>query len=201
LEAASEASKVPVNVSWEPFLLNPNMPEEGEPIVDHLVKKYGPAAKQRFNDPNSSMKESGRAVGIEFTNNRRVLNTIRAHTLIEYVKKDLDKNEKANEIMENLYQRYFERGENINSVELLQEVARESGQVEVPAEVIEDTKRHDDVRARDLQVKRGGVHGVPFFIIEQNNGGQPVSFSGAYPPAFIAEQLIDASGSDDSNKE
>jgi predicted DsbA family dithiol-disulfide isomerase len=52
-----------------------------------------------------------------------------------------------------------------------------------------------------LQVKRGGVQGVPFFIIEQNNGGQPASFSGAYPPAFIAEQLIDASGSGDSNKE
>jgi predicted DsbA family dithiol-disulfide isomerase len=175
------------------------MSQEGEPMIEHLVKKYGPSAQDRFNDPDSSMKKMGRAVGIEFTDDRRIHNTIRAHTLVEYVKKDLDKNEKANAIMEDLYQRYFERGENIDSVQLLQQVAREAGQVEVAAEVIEDSKRHDEVREQDLQVKRDGVHGVPFFIIEQNNGAQSVSFSGAYPPAFIAEQLIDASGGDDED--
>lgn len=169
------------------------MPEQGEPIVEHLIQKYGPSAKQRFNDPNSSMKQSGRAVGIEFTNDRRVYNTIKAHTLIEYVKNDLKENEKANMIMEDLYGRYFEHGENISSVQVLQGVAQTAAGVVVPQEVLEDSRRHDEIREKDRNAKQGGVHGVPFFIIE-NGGGQPVSFSGAYPPAFIAEQLIDASG-------
>jgi len=170
------------------------MPEEGEDVAEHLIKKYGPSAMQRFNDPNSSMKVSGRAVGIEFTNDRRIYNTIKAHTLIEYVKNDLQENEKANAIMEDLYARYFEQGQNIGSIELLQQVGEKAtGQV-VPAQILEDPERHAAIRENDMKAKRGGVHGVPFFIIEKNGGGQPVSFSGAYPPAFIAEQLIDASG-------
>lgn len=169
------------------------MPPEGEDIVEHLTKKYGPAAPQRFNDPNSSMKQSGRAVGIEFTNDRRVYNTIKAHTLVEYVKNDLKDNDKANAIMEDLYGRYFEKGENIDTVSLLQSVAEESGHT-VDAQVLEDSKRHEEIRAKDMSVKRRGVHGVPFFIIEKNGEKESVNFSGAYPPAFIAEQLIDASG-------
>jgi predicted DsbA family dithiol-disulfide isomerase len=169
------------------------MPEEGEDIMEHLVKKYGPAAEKRFNDPNSSMKQSGRAVGIEFTNDRRIYNTLKAHTLVEYVKNELKDNEKANAIMEDLYGRYFEKGENIDSVELLQQVAQKAGH-SVDAQVLEDPKRHSNILEKDMQVKRRGVHGVPFFIIENNGDGESVNFSGAYPPAFIAEQLIDASG-------
>lgn len=187
---------VPVKISWLPFLLNPNMGPEGEDIVEHLTKKYGPSAKQRFNDPNSSMKQSGRAVGIEFTNNRRVYNTLKAHTLIEYVKNDLNDNEKANIIMEDLYGRYFERGENIDSVEVLQQVAENAG-CTVDAQVLEDSSRHQEIREKDMDVKRRGVSGVPFFMIEKNDVGESspsINFSGAYPPPFIAEQLIDASG-------
>lgn len=116
---------------------------------------------------------------------------------MEYVKRDLDQNEKANAIMESLYERYFERGENIDNVELLQQVARESGQVEVPTEVVEDPKRHDQIRELDMQTKTSGVHSVPYFIIEQNDGGRPVTFSGTCSPAFIAEHLIDASGEEE----
>jgi len=126
------------------------MPEEGEDIVEHLTKKYGPSAQQRFNDPNSSMKQSGRAVGIEFTNDRRVYPTIKAHTLIEHVKNDLSDNEKANSIMNDLYERYFEQGENVSSVDLLQQVAT-SANVNVSKEIINDDQRHAQIRELDMQ--------------------------------------------------
>ena len=47
------------NLDRLPFLLNPDMPEEGEPIAEHLSRKYGPSAMQRFNDPNSSLRVMG----------------------------------------------------------------------------------------------------------------------------------------------
>ena len=53
------------------------MPEEGEDIKEHLIRKYGPSAAQRFNDPNSQLRKMGRDVGIEFTNDRKAVNTKR----------------------------------------------------------------------------------------------------------------------------
>jgi predicted DsbA family dithiol-disulfide isomerase len=170
------------------------MSAEGEDLLEHLTKKYGPSATQRFGDANSPLRQSGRAVGIEFTNDRKIYNTIRAHTLVEYVKNDLNDNDKANSIMEDLYGRFFVKGQNIDSVELLQQVAQTAG-YHVPTEILEDPKRHDQVRQKDMQAKRSGVRGVPFYVIEQNSGGTPVGFSGAMPPAFLAEQLLDVHAS------
>ena len=40
-------------------------------------------------------------------------------------------------------------------------------------------KYKSDVMQKDYQMKRLRVGGVPFFIIENQNGGRPVAFSGA----------------------
>ena len=50
------------HVHWKPFLLNPGMPDEGEPLEQHLRKKYGDAAIQRFLSSDSPLKQAGRAV-------------------------------------------------------------------------------------------------------------------------------------------
>lgn len=42
------AGEFDFRVRWKPFLLNPDMADEGEPIEQHLRKKYGDAATQRF---------------------------------------------------------------------------------------------------------------------------------------------------------
>ena len=33
-------------ISWKPFLLNPNVPEEGMPVEEMLKRKYGPRTAQ-----------------------------------------------------------------------------------------------------------------------------------------------------------
>lgn len=40
-------------------------------------------------------------------------------------------------------------------------------------------KYRAEVMHKDNQMKRMRVGGVPFFIIENQNGGRPVAFSGA----------------------
>jgi hypothetical protein len=50
------------HVHWKPFLLNPGMPDEGEPLEQHLRNKYGDAAIQRFLSDDSPLKQAGRAV-------------------------------------------------------------------------------------------------------------------------------------------
>jgi predicted DsbA family dithiol-disulfide isomerase len=185
-----EVASSSIRLEWEPFLLNPNVPEEGEPILDHLTKKYGTSAVRRFADPHSPMMEMGRAVGIEFTNNRNVYPTIRAHCLVEYLK-ETNQNDKANEFMEKIFHRYFVEGANINSLDVLKDIA--ARECNIPAskalEVMNDENRKQQIMYKDRQYKHRGVSGVPFFMIHMVEGRPPVSFSGAQPAEVIAEGL------------
>ena len=170
------------------------MPEEGEDIKEHLIRKYGPSAAQRFNDPNSQLRKMGRDVGIEFTNDRKAVNTKRAHALMEYIKeKD---NDLANEFMEDMYKAYFVHGKDINDPTILKEIAiqdKYNTVIEGKEEIVINAMRDDYVAAVSKQAdsirSKFGISGVPFFMVHPNKGGTPVAFSGAYPVDIIAEQL------------
>jgi predicted DsbA family dithiol-disulfide isomerase len=194
LEAASQASGVKVHLEWLPFLINPNQPDdEGEDIQTHLIKKYGPSAADGFNDPNNRLRVMGRKVGIEFNNDRKIVNTKRAHALVELLKAK-GEHDSANKLMVDLYQSYFERGENINDEILLTEkVVQSYGVTETEAQLAMDEPTLVDIAKQDRKVKSTyGVSEVPFYMIHPNNGGMPVTLSGAYPPEIIAEQLEEA---------
>ena len=64
LDSATEtlSAEFEFHVHWKPFLLNPHMPEEGEPFEQHIRKKYGDAAVTRFLSSDSTLKQAGRAV-------------------------------------------------------------------------------------------------------------------------------------------
>jgi predicted DsbA family dithiol-disulfide isomerase len=196
LEKASAIAGVQVQLEWEPFMLNPNLKEEGEDLKEHLEKKYGARGVANFGDRNSHMYRAGRDVGINFTSDRNVYPTVKAHSLVEYVKtKD---NDKANQIMEELYKRYFEKGENINSPQVLTAIATQFGiDTEEAQQAIADPELNSLVRQKDQAYKsRTGVSGVPYYIIERNSGGsRPIAFSGAQPADIIAEQLAEAAES------
>lgn len=192
LEAASEASGVKVNLEWLPFLLNPHMSDEGEEFAKYYLGKYGPGAQATFLDPNSRLKVMGRQAGIEFTNNRRILNSRRAHALVELIKNKHGV-EKANELMVDFYKSYFENGENINDKALLWEKVKDYGVGKDEADVAMAEPNLIGIMKQDESNKRMyGVSGVPYFMIHPNDGGEPVTFSGAYPPEMIAEHLIQA---------
>jgi predicted DsbA family dithiol-disulfide isomerase len=85
------------------------MADEGEDITEHLVKKYGQRVATNFGNPDSYLDRAGREVGIQFTSDRNVYPTIKAHALMEHVKKT--DNDKANQIMEKMYHLYLKREE------------------------------------------------------------------------------------------
>jgi predicted DsbA family dithiol-disulfide isomerase len=40
------AGEFAFTIQWHPFQLNPDMPPEGEPILEHLTRKYGRSAEE-----------------------------------------------------------------------------------------------------------------------------------------------------------
>jgi predicted DsbA family dithiol-disulfide isomerase len=147
----------------------------------------------QLDNPDNSIAKAGRAVGIQFTNQRNMYPTVQAHALMEHVKKN--DNDKANALMEIMYSEYFEKGVNINHVDVLTALAERVGLDKVEAKAaIENQELQALVRKKDQMYKtQMRVSGVPFFIIEPNNGDRPIAFSGAQPPEIIAEQLETAS--------
>lgn len=189
MEQAVESSGVKIRLEWEPFLLNPDMEDEGEDLKEHITNKYGASAAKGFGDPNSNLFKSGRAVGINFTSDRNIYPTASAHALMEHVK--LTDNDKANKLMETMYEEYFCKGVNINSVDVLADIATK---LEIDKDkavaVCSDKELQKQVKIKDRKFKTSmGISGVPFFIIQPNKGGRPFGFSGAQPAEIIAEQL------------
>ena len=169
------------------------MSEEGEGLKEHLAKKYGASAAASFGKPDSPLIRMGEKVGIHFNNDRKMQNTIKAHILVEYLNEKGDI-EKANELMEHLYEAYFVNAENINSVEVLSRLGSRVGlEPSVVQELVSDTARREAILYADHQAKRQlRVSGVPFFIIGDEDQRQPVAFSGAQPVSVISEVLLEA---------
>jgi predicted DsbA family dithiol-disulfide isomerase len=162
-----------------------------------LRRKYGPRGEAMLDDPNSHLMQAGRAVGIRFVTERNVYPTVRAHALMESLK-DSAQNDKANRLMEELYKAYFERAENINDVDKVAEIAASLGiDKDTAKAAMLDAKLQADVKEKDSYYKNvWGVSGVPYFLIERNDGKPEIRFSGAQPIDIIAEQLEEAAGSD-----
>jgi predicted DsbA family dithiol-disulfide isomerase len=193
LEEAAKVAQVKVNLTWEPFFLNKNTPEEGEDLEEHLAKKYGTRAVQSMRNPNNYLHSAGRKVGIQFNNERKIISTAKSHALIEYAKEEKD-NDTANKIMEELFHRYFENGENVNATDVLVDIASHHGiDKEAAEQAIQDDKFHYSVNEKDeLHKRQMRISGVPFFVIERKDGKRPIGFSGAQPIDVIAEQLEEA---------
>ena len=141
--------------------------------------------------PDSHLKRAGEAVGIHFNMDRKMYPTIRAHALLEHVKKQ--DNEKSNQLMELLYDQYFVKGANINDEATLVSVA---GEIGVSSEdvhtALSNKEGRDDIVRKDMSVKQRGVSGVPFFILGDD---EDITFSGAQPAEFIAQKLKEAASS------
>ena len=66
-------------------MLNTNMADEGEDLREHIVNKYGPRGARMVDDPNNHLMQSGRQVGIAFTNKRRIYPTIKVSQVMSVV--------------------------------------------------------------------------------------------------------------------
>jgi len=163
------------------------MDDQGQDLETYISNKFGPQGLQMVRNPNAHIYQSGRAVGIEFLRQRNVVPTQRAHALVEYVK-EKEGNERANAFMEVLFHQYFEKGENINSINTLLDLVQPFVSSLPDPSVLEE--RRSNVEGKDLAYKRG-IRGVPYFSIEQE-GDRPVQFSGAQPVDLMVEVLEEA---------
>ena len=184
-EAALDAPGMPqqLAISWRPFELNPDMPEDGMERAAYRLKKFGPEKSRQL---DLQMAETGRAAGITFAFDKmkRTPNTRLAHRLIWEAERQGGQ-PVQNALVNRLFAGYFEDGANIGSIDTLLSFGKEAGLDDKGAKVA----LHDDASLEavlDLEDAglRMGIQGVPFFILVNK-----YAISGAQPPELWRDAL------------
>lgn len=165
-------------IRWHPFQLNPQTPAEGVDRAEYLARKFG--GGERLREMDAKMKEVGRGEGIEFHQEKilKTPNTLNVHRLIWWA----GRAGKQDALVENLFRAYFTEGRDIGEPAVLARVAGESGfNAGEAAAFLEGEEGRTEVLKEEEDIKRAGVRGVPFFIL---NGR--AFLEGAEPPeAFV----------------
>jgi predicted DsbA family dithiol-disulfide isomerase len=171
-----------IDLTWRPFLLNPDMPRLGMARSDYVVRKFG--GEDRARRLYGSIAEIGRSEGLlfRFDRVRRTPSSVDAHRLVRWASRF----GRADEVVEALFAAHFADGRDIGDGAVLAAVATSCGLDAANAwAMLQSDAELDAVHADNLRAHRLGINGVPCFVI----GGRH-AISGAQEPEVI-ERLLD----------
>ncbi|WP_428312652.1 DsbA family oxidoreductase [Hydrocarboniphaga sp.] len=171
---AKIGDEITVDLHFQPFELNPQMPAAGQDIDEHISQKYGTTAEQN-EQSRQALRARGAEVGFDFRMDKRarIYNTFDAHRLLHWA--ELEGRQKA--LKQALLQAYFTDGENPSDHAVLVRLAGQAGLDTTRAQAILASDEYAlDVRQRERFYTDKGIRSVPAVIINQRHlisGGQP----------------------------
>src|SRR5215831_8198991 len=167
-------NELKVELHFQPFELNPQMPSEGEDIAEHIAKKYGTTKDQAMQN-REMIRSRGADVGFIFDMRKRdrIYNTFDAHRLLHWA---ADQG-RERDLKMALFTAYFTEGKNPSDHATLIEVAETAGLDRARAkQILESDEFAKEVREREQFYLSSGIHAVPSVIINNRHliqGGQP----------------------------
>lgn len=153
------------------------------PTVERFARKYGLTLKQA-EQRVEGISELGRQEGLDFRYaTTRSTNTRDAHRLTKLAQS------LGNDAFEELcYDAYFTKNLELADHDVLREIAKEAGLPEQDVERVLNSNEYEDaVIADELLAQQLGVHGVPFFVIDDK-----YAISGCFPTEQMEEALRQA---------
>ena len=166
LALSSMPGQFEVAIHWHPFELNPQMPEDGQPLREHLAQKYNRSPEQS-QAARMRLTALGESLGFTFDyfDDMRMVNTFRAHQLLHWAgERGLQTALKLD-----LFEAFFTRGEDVNAPDVLVAVAAGAGLDGTEARlVLSDQRYADEVRAQQQHWLEQDVHAVPTFVFQRH---------------------------------
>lgn len=183
-QALKQIPQFQVTLRLQPFELNPDMPEEGQNLGEHMIEKYGRTLEQS-GDSRQLLKAIGLTLGIEFSSSpqARIVNTLRAHQLLAWA----ETQNKEHELILALFAAYFSDDRDLNSVAVLKNIASKVGLDSHEAGIILEKEQYRlPVRKREAHWLQRGVQSVPTFIFNEQ-----FAISGAREPGELQAVIED----------
>lgn len=174
----------PFDIFWRPFQLNPDMPKGGMDRRQYLEAKFGAERAETF---YKQIEDHAKGAGLDvrFDLIERTPNTFDAHRLIRWSRSTGMQNAVVNQ----LFVRYFERGEDLGDRDLLLDVAESVGMERAVVKQLYDNDADRELLETEESTAREiGVNGVPTFIVANKH-----VVTGAQPPD-LWENVLDELG-------
>ena len=180
--ALARRPDVRLDLTFRPFLLNPEMPRGGLPRSEYLTRKYG--GEERARRLHAAITEVARQEGLVLRLDliARTPASLDAHRLVRFAARQGF----AREAVEALFSAYFQEGRDIGEAG---ELAAIAGAIGLPAaearRFLAGPEEADAVAAENLRAHRMGINGVPCLVL----GGRH-AISGAQE-AEVISRLMD----------
>lgn len=171
-------------ISYFPFMLNPDMPEEGVDRASYRAAKFG--SLERSRELDAQVAAAGAESGLEFHHDLmlRTPNTTNAHRLARFAAEA----GRQRDVVEAIFRAYFNEGRDIGDITVLADLADANGMArEATLARLRSQEAVAEVRAQAASASRAGITGVPSFVLNRH-----FLFSGAQPPETIADALASA---------
>ncbi len=177
-----------VEIEWQPFELNPNMPAEGQNVNEHITEKYGSTLEQQ-KESKQNMTTVGAELGFKFDyfDEMRMVNTFDAHVLLEYAKEF----GKQTELKMALTTAFFSNRKDVSKRDILEEALLSVGlNAEKGLARLDNEDARNEVRTKQNYWKNLGVNSVPTIVFNRKSavtGAQPVATFKQVLKELIAE--------------
>ena len=156
-----------VEIEWQPFELNPDMPAEGQDLEEHITEKYG-SNKAQLKEAQDRMVEAGAELGFKFDyfEGMKMVNTFDAHILLEYAAVF----GKQTELKMYLTKAFFSDRKDVSDRAVLKQALLDVGlNAEEALAKLDDEYTRYDVRGKQDEWKQLGVNSVPTFVFNDES--------------------------------
>lgn len=179
---AAIGSELVVDIHFQPFELNPNMPAGGQNLTEHIGQKYG-SSPSSWATSRERIRQRGEDVGFTLNLNEdsRIFNTFDAHRLVHWARLE----GKQVQFKRALFKAHLTEGLDPGDHGVLLTAVKASGlNADTAGSILNSDEYEAEVRNLERHWIREGVSAVPTLVI---NGGQKIEGS---LPATSYEQLI-----------
>lgn len=158
-----------VELTWRPFLLNPDMPRLGMAWSDYVVRKFGGEDRARRLYATIAQVAAGEGLTLDFNAITRVPSSVDAHRLVRHAATasagtSAGGGGTAEGLVLALFRAHFAQGRDIGNRAVLAAIAEENAVPDAAAFLASDAET-DAVHADNLRAHRLGINGVPCFVI------------------------------------
>lgn len=185
-ELKSARPDLDVRVNWLPFFLNPDTPAAGEPYREFLEAKFGGPIKAEavLDTVRAAAAEDGLSYAFERIQTRP--NTLQAHRLMYRAQSHGQTQARIGALAGALFAAHFQEGRDIGDKDTLADIAAACGERrEAVREWLDGRGSIDAVERMAAGVRRQGIEGVPFFILNRK-----LAVSGAQSAAVLGAAIL-----------